>query len=227
MRDPVHRYLDGETSFQELTADEQSEAELYEGAVRRALEPLLEREPPDVSTSVMSLLRWRSHGSPEPRTDRSSWSTASVWAWLWRPRSVTLRARPAWGLAFAAAAGLLVTSLPDASPAAIPVQMGGTVMAASATNGQVLVLFRLDAPGAHSVHLAGDFTEWKPAHPLAEIAPGVWTAEVPVSVGVHDYAFVVDGARWVQDPFAQAVDDGFGGRNSRVAVLTPSRQGEA
>jgi len=36
----------------------------------------------------------------------------------------------------------------------------------------------------------------------------------------------VDGTRWVQDPFAERVDDGFGGTNSRVAVLVPARTDE-
>jgi len=35
--------------------------------------------------------------------------------------------------------------------------------------------------------------------------------------GQHQYAFVVDGTRWVPDPTAPAIDDGFGRRNS---VLT-------
>jgi hypothetical protein len=38
---------------------------------------------------------------------------------------------------------------------------------------------------------------------------------------VHDYAFIVDGERWIADPMAPAVADGFGGLNSRIAVLPP------
>jgi len=45
----------------------------------------------------------------------------------------------------------------------------------------------------------------------------VWTATLTLPVGQHQYAFVVDGQRWVPDPGAPAVDDGFGRRNS---VLT-------
>jgi hypothetical protein len=36
--------------------------------------------------------------------------------------------------------------------------------------------------------------------------------------GQHQYAFVVDGARWVADPGAPAVDDGFGRRNSVLSL---------
>src|SRR5439155_1114317 len=48
---------------------------------------------------------------------------------------------------------------------------------------------------------------------------GVWTTTLALPVGQHQYAFVVDGARWVVDPAAPAVDDGFGRRNSVVAVI--------
>ena len=85
------------------------------------------------------------------------------------------------------------------------------------------VHFRLDAPGASSVQLAGDFTEWQPTHELHEVSPGVWAAVVPVRAGVHDYAFVVDGEQWRPDPLAMQVDDGFGGTNSRLSVLPPEQ----
>jgi hypothetical protein len=42
---------------------------------------------------------------------------------------------------------------------------------------------------------------------------------VPLSEGVHDYAFLVDGERWVADPYSAQVSDGFGATNSRVTLL--------
>src|SRR6266480_2982560 len=45
----------------------------------------------------------------------------------------------------------------------------------------------------------------------------IWPATLTLPAGQHQYAFVVDGERWVPDPGAPAVDDGFGRRNS---VLT-------
>jgi 1,4-alpha-glucan branching enzyme len=88
--------------------------------------------------------------------------------------------------------------------------------------GQVLVEFRLNHPSAREVALAGEFTEWKPLYALKRSASGVWTILVPLDPGVHNYSFVVDGDRWVPDPDALPVDDGFGGQNSRVAVVTPN-----
>jgi hypothetical protein len=83
----------------------------------------------------------------------------------------------------------------------------------------VTVRFVLVAPDARQVSLAGTFNQWDAhATPLIRSGPnGVWTATLTLPAGQHQYAFVVDGARWVSDPGAPAVDDGFGRRNS---VLT-------
>jgi len=81
--------------------------------------------------------------------------------------------------------------------------------------------FLLSAPGAKNVAVAGDFSGWKPVHVMTRSEAGVWTVVVPLDPGVHDYAFVVDGERWVPDPTAPPVNDGFGGVNSRLAVLSP------
>jgi 1,4-alpha-glucan branching enzyme len=89
------------------------------------------------------------------------------------------------------------------------------------------VQFRLDAPGAREVALAGDFTDWEPTYVLRHSGRGVWTVVAPLAPGVHSYAFVINGERWVPDPMAPAIEDGFGGLNSRVAIITPDRQEQA
>ncbi len=83
----------------------------------------------------------------------------------------------------------------------------------------VTVRFVLVAPDAKQVSLAGTFNQWDAqVTPLVRTgATGVWTATLTLPAGQHQYAFVVDGVRWVPDPGAPAVDDGFGRRNS---VLT-------
>lgn len=118
-----------------------------------------------------------------------------------------LIARP-WLLAPAlAAAAAIVLLLGRPEPVAAP---AGTV---------VTVRFVLTVPDAHTVGVAGTFNQWDAqATPLVRTSsPGVWTATIPLPAGQHQYAFVVDGVRWVPDPAAPAVDDGFGRRNS---VLT-------
>ena len=83
---------------------------------------------------------------------------------------------------------------------------------AASENVAVRVQFVLVAPNAKSVAVVGDFNDWDPsATPLAS-ARGMWSNEVVVPAGRHDYAFVVDGARWIADPLApQAPADELGG----------------
>jgi len=89
----------------------------------------------------------------------------------------------------------------------------------SPTAAAVTVRFVLAAPDARQVSVAGTFNQWDAhATPLVRTGPsGLWTATITLPAGQHQYAFVVDGVRWVPDPTAPAVDDGFGRRNS---VLT-------
>jgi 1,4-alpha-glucan branching enzyme len=96
----------------------------------------------------------------------------------------------------------------------------------AAPSPQVYVQFRLEAAGASQVALAGSFTGWKPEFEMRESAPGVWSILLPLRPGIHDYAFIVDGERWVADPHALQVEDGFGGANSRIALPAPAAGGQ-
>ena len=89
------------------------------------------------------------------------------------------------------------------------------------SSGVVTVRFVLVAPDARQVSVAGTFNQWDPqATPLTRTGPnGQWTATLTLPIGQHQYAFVVDGVRWVPDPTAPAVNDGFGG-GRRNSVLT-------
>lgn len=82
-----------------------------------------------------------------------------------------------------------------------------------------MVRFVLADAGAHTVSLVGDFNEWeKRANPLAPDKPGVWSTQVALTPGRHEYAFVVDGKRWVADPSAEHVKDEFDTPSSVVTV---------
>ena len=117
-----------------------------------------------------------------------------------------LRLRP-WTLVPAFAAGAALALLLS-GPAPTP------------TPATMTVRFVLFAPEAQQVALAGTFNQWDPAATalVRSGAPGVWTATLTLPAGQHQYAFVVDGARWVADPGAPAVDDGFGRRNSVLSL---------
>ena len=74
--------------------------------------------------------------------------------------------------------------------------------------------FRLNAPKANKVLLAGDFTEWqKKAIPMQKSEDGFWTTTVKLSQGEHSYLFMVDG-QWSEDPECSLrVPNPYGGKN--------------
>ena len=83
------------------------------------------------------------------------------------------------------------------------------------------VQFVLDAAGASSVSVAGDFNDWNAsASPMQRLpGSGLWTVTLAVQPGRHLYSFVIDGARWVADPRApRAVDSDFGKPGSVLLV---------
>lgn len=87
-----------------------------------------------------------------------------------------------------------------------------------------VVRFVFVDPSAKRVELVGDFNEW--AKGTTELshsgAPGVWTVSVPLSPGRHEYAFIINGSRWVADPFAPKSSDDFGTESSVIRVGTPA-----
>ena len=135
---------------------------------------------------------------------------------LWTPRVVTFAVRPAYTLLAAAAVLLLAVVLMNqwSDRSSTLARQGGIE--------KVYVQFRLQSSDATEVRLAGSFTGWQPQYQLRETAPGLWTVTLPLVPGVHDYAFIVDGQRWVTDPYAAAVQDGFGGSNSRITLVAGS-----
>jgi 1,4-alpha-glucan branching enzyme len=97
---------------------------------------------------------------------------------------------------------------------------------ASARDTVQVVRFLIVAPGASSVALVGDFNQWDVnAHHLHPAgANGVWSRSVPLTRGRHEYAFVIDGTRWVADPTATTtIADELGGESSIVTVERPAR----
>lgn len=207
MNERIQRALDGELPRSELSATERATLERAEAALARVVRALPQADLPDLSQAVLARTRGSEAKSRTPR-DR-----IRLIRWLITPRTLTIR--PAWGLAAAAVLATVVLVRPSAAP------LPDAPIAAAAQPAMVLVHFQLEAPAAADVRLAGDFTDWQPTHPLSRSESGTWSVVVPLTPGVHEYAFVVDGRDWTPDPLAPAVADGFGGVNSRVAVLTP------
>jgi 1,4-alpha-glucan branching enzyme len=64
-----------------------------------------------------------------------------------------------------------------------------------------VISFHFNAPEARSVSIVGDFNSWSlNAKQLRRRKDGVWWAVLRLSPGVYQYKFVVDGARWEEDP---------------------------
>ncbi len=82
-----------------------------------------------------------------------------------------------------------------------------------------VVRFVLADAQARTVSLVGDFNAWtKRATPLTAAKAGVWRTQVALRAGRHEYAFVVDGKRWVADPAADRLADDFNTPSSIVTV---------
>jgi len=216
MNEKLHGALDGTVPESELTAAEIEGRDALERMIAGVVRSVPARPLPELGPSVLARIAAEEAAErAAARPARQAPKLVEVLGWLWRPRAIVVEWRPAYA-AFALA-GVLAVGM------ALPVATGTVPAspAAGAATGPVLVQFRLDAPQAETVRLAGDFTGWKPE--VAMVRSGdTWTVVVPLEPGVHDYVFVVDGERWVPDPMAPAVEDGFGGLNSRLAVLAAS-----
>lgn len=191
--------------------DERSRQAAGEAAfVERVAPPLRAPETldPSFEARLMALARAEAPRlyPPQPRT------------WWRRPR--TVRISPLAGLALAAGLAGIVCLGTLATVGALGTDGRREVPEAGVGETVHVVRFVLAAPGARTVTLVGDFNAWaKEATPLATAAaPGVWTVSVPLSPGRHEYAFIVDGERWVVDPLAAVVTDDFGTESSVVTV---------
>ena len=80
--------------------------------------------------------------------------------------------------------------------------------------------FTVTAPGAASVLLAADFTEWHEwPIPMRQERGGHWKAIVELEPGTYHYRFVVDG-QWRGDPESRFhTPNAFGGEDAVRQVV--------
>lgn len=160
--------------------------------------------PPWVRGAIMRRIR----EAPAPLWHRA-------WDWL-------LFARPVQASPLALALLLMAVI---ASSVVVGSRMGPASPDVIAEAGQSSARFVLVEPRAASVTVTGTFVGWDPdGVPLRRLADGVWIGEVPLSPGIYQYVFVVDGKQWRPDPNAAwNVDDGLGRQNSVMVVSGPER----
>ncbi|HKK07486.1 MAG TPA: glycogen-binding domain-containing protein [Gemmatimonadota bacterium] len=237
MNEKLERYLDGEIGAEALGPDERAEAEAW-GRLFAALRGAARAEAPeglvrDVMASVGEDTAARGAASPDAESAPRGGSAPGrsgrgglgrVVGWLVRPIRVPVP--PAAALAAAALLALVLWPSPrgPTAPASSGPVRPASLTTPATSSPRVYVELSLPAKGATSVAVAGDFTGWRPTIQLQDPdGDGVWTALVPVTPGVHQYMFVVDGSRWVTDPDASRyVDDGFGHRNAVLAIAPPA-----
>jgi len=154
----------------------------------------------------------------EVRTRESATASRSWWR---RGRTITLSPLTMLGVAagivgiFAAGAGAASFGRDHTPVARLAVARPDSVQ---------LVRFVFVDSSARSVALVGDFNGWTKG--ATQLSPGgrkgAWVVSVPLALGRHEYAFIVDGTRWVADPFAIPMHDEFGTESS---VVTLTKQG--
>lgn len=81
------------------------------------------------------------------------------------------------------------------------------------------VTFKLLAPEAREVFVAGSFNDWAPAErALKRNQDGLWTTWMNLAPGTYEYRFVVDG-EWLEDPDSEHRSlNTLGSHNSIVKV---------
>lgn len=126
---------------------------------------------------------------------------------------------------FVTFAPLSVDTLPGTSQqASSSLNQVSPLSQATHTSGPVgnSLQFSLYAPEAKTVALIGDFNGWGSAAEinLTPTGKGMWGATVPLPAGRYQYAFLVNGQRWVTDPHAeQRVNDDFGRQNAVLTII--------
>lgn len=82
------------------------------------------------------------------------------------------------------------------------------------------VTLELDRPDASSVHVAGQFNEWKADDvELEKGDDGIWRVTLNLEPGSYTYKFIVNGQDWIEDPAnPDKVPDPYGGSNSLLTV---------
>ncbi len=94
-----------------------------------------------------------------------------------------------------------------------PILLGSVPAAATksvASSGEKGVPFILHARNAEVVSVVGSFSEWEPVPLSDDDGDGTWTTEIPLPPGRYEYAFIIDGRWWGQDPSADEYIRSFG-----------------
>jgi hypothetical protein len=238
-REKARRFVDGELDRLEaeaLLAEAERDPSLARALdeARGALSLLAALEPdgaPEVPADLVNeaVLRAVQRKAAEDATEAGA-PPPVRWlrAWL-RPRVIRLRLTPPLALG---ALGLLAATLflaaqaigsrtaPHEASVALEQPAAGPTPSPPVET-ETAVRLMLPIEGARSVAVAGDFNDWATDAVFLEDpeGDGVFVGTLHLSPGSYAYMFVVDGERWVGDPYAvNHRDDGFGNRNAVLRI---------
>ncbi|MGQ9477361.1 MAG: isoamylase early set domain-containing protein [Candidatus Bipolaricaulia bacterium] len=131
------------------------------------------------------------------------------WAKVLEPLLVLMQRRPAVALATTAAAFLII---------GLFLGMGLGLGGPSLGGGGEGVWFVVAYPEAQSVTIAGDFNGWTDT-PLKRGKDGIWTIKLDLKPGRYEYAFKIDGKKWVPDPRADEYVKTYGNQYNSVIYV--------
>lgn len=144
----------------------------------------------------------------------------------WWRRPMVVKVNPVAGLALAAGiAGILAVSTLRSDRAGAADTRNTAATATTRTDTVHVVRFVFVDPRATSVELVGDFNGWSKGVTRLDPsgAPGVWSVSVALPAGRHEYAFIINGSRWIADPLAARSSDEFGTESSVIRVGSVSQ----
>jgi hypothetical protein len=135
--------------------------------------------------------------------------------------AATIRLSPIAGIAMAAGIAAVAAVVGRATVQATITPASPAVVATAPVQDTITFVRFVFVGRAKSVKLVGDFNNWggEPVE-LDHTASGTWTASVPLTNGRYEYAFIVDGERWIADPLAPSSSDEFDTRSSVITVGT-------
>jgi len=197
-----------DAAFLERVAGPLRSPEFLDGSFEQRLMEKIRREGPVF------------YPAPAPTRAASWWRTERV-----------VRLSPLTGLAVAAglAAVIALSSLAggtrSGSGSAVASDKSVTQQTATRSDTVHLVRFVFVDSRASSVEIVGDFNAWTKGVTRLERsgAPGVWAVSIALPAGRHEYAFIINGSRWIADPLAPNTSDDFG-TESAVIHVGPTQQ---
>ena len=188
----------------------------HDDFLERVVRPLRRPESlaPDFDARLMASIRAETSAVFPIPSQRKGGGT-----WWRRPRAFEASPLTMLGMAAGFAGLVALATLAGASGLATPSRVAATV----APDTVHVVRFVFAAPDAQAVALVGDFNGWSAGStPLARTGHGgTWSVSLPLGKGEHEYAFIVDGERWVADPAAPTIAGEFDTPSSIVSVGSP------